>query len=75
MKTTIFVAITVAALGAIGATTSIMSSGIQAYAQLGQSSFSQSGHTTGSCGEIGGATCTTSGHTTLTCSLVFFCFG
>ena len=69
MKTTIFVAITIAALGAIGATTSIMSSGIPAYAQ----SFSQSGHTTGPCGEIGGVTCTTSGHTTQTCSFAAGC--
>ncbi|HXX98897.1 MAG TPA: hypothetical protein VEL11_17525 [Candidatus Bathyarchaeia archaeon] len=42
MKTAIFVAITIAALGAVGVTTSIMSSGILAYAQ----SYSQSGHST-----------------------------
>ena len=35
MKTTIFVAITIAALGAVGVTTSIMSSGIPVHAQAG----------------------------------------
>src|SRR5215469_1575608 len=35
MKTTIFVAITIAALGAVGVTTSIVSSGIPVYAQGG----------------------------------------
>jgi len=60
MKTTIFVAITIAALGAVGITTSIMTSAIPVQAQ----SFSRSGHETltGNAFTGGPSTHTFSGH-------------
>jgi len=69
MKTTIFVAITIAALGAVGITTAIISSGIPVHAQGiggGPQTITTSGHTTITNCPSTGVICSQSGHTTST---------